>query len=1272
MFEITPDDVALLGDEQLRTLVGLLCEAELRTRGYSPVAATWGGNQTAKDGGLDVRVSLPIAKAIDGFIPRQATGFQVKKQDMPASAIAAEMRPKGILRPIFKELADSEGAYVIISSEGATSDTALKSRRQAMSDAVSELPNADRLALDFYDRTRLASWVRSHSGITVWVRSAIGRELQGWEPFGAWAYPKGGIDAEYLMDDGIRVCPRPVGSEGDLPTQAGLERIRTLLAQHHSVVRIVGLSGVGKTRFVQALFDSRIGAVSLDPSLAIYANMNNAPDPQPFSLASDLIASGMRAILIVDNCAADLHRRLAELVKKESSALSVLTVEYDIRDDQPEGTEVFEVQVASVELIEALLQKRFPALSQVNARTAAEFSGGNARIAIALADTVEKSGTLAGLSDDEIFQRLFVQRHQHDKSLLESAQACALVYSYNGEDLSGDETGELAKLGAVIGSSAEQMFSATSELLDRDLAQQRSVWRAILPHAIANRLAAMALRKLPAARIEASLFLGASERLLTSFSRRLGYLHTSPEAQGIVRKWLEPGGWMSDVWNLNQFGKVVFQNILPVDPEAVLTAIERSVPAHDSEAPISIGEYIPRVLRSLAYDAALFDRSIALLATLAVDGFQTIAKEAAKTHGSLFHLYLSGTHATVEQRLAAARKLLNSDNPAEIKLGYAALDALLQAFDFTSDFDFKFGARSRDYGYQPKVYGDITHWYRSVLSSAMDLLRANKDHADAIKPIIVSNFRGLWARGRVKEELEHAMLEIARREFWREGWLAVKQTRFFDEKNHKSDNFARLSALETALRPADLSQNVRGRIFQKRGAGYDLYDIDEEEGDDTTADVGRTMDRQAAEAIGYGEAVAADRQVLRELLPEIVSNEGHLLWQFGIGLVRGSRDPRALWIALAQQMPSILEADRNVQVFRGMISELNQVDQKLASELLDDAVGNSSLSPYFPVIQMAAPLDHAAIGRLLRSLQRGEAGMWIYQNLAFGGVTATADGADLAELLRAMVQKPDGVSVATRILHMRFFGDNNDKRPHAPELIEVGRELLKAIDFSNRNRRSDHDHCDVAKAALQGDGGHAVALEICRSMKLALQSENVYAFGHSELLKGIFVAQPRAALDAFLTGDSAGTTLGIRVIQDAGDHHPNPVMAVSVDTLLEWCGHDPSARFPALASVVSAFARAKEEDPPQWTAIAQRLIQDAPDPIPVVREFTARFRPTSWSGSRAAILDANVTLLDQIDVEGLSALAAFIATERASLKEEADHYRRWEDETDRTRDERFE
>ena len=123
MFEITADDIAVLNDENLRAVVARLCEAEVRRRGFSASYVTWGGNQNAADGGIDVRVALPPGSVTDGFVPRVGTGFQVKKQ-------------------------------LIVSSEGSTSDSALTSRRDAMKEAMKGVANADALALDAHASPR--------------------------------------------------------------------------------------------------------------------------------------------------------------------------------------------------------------------------------------------------------------------------------------------------------------------------------------------------------------------------------------------------------------------------------------------------------------------------------------------------------------------------------------------------------------------------------------------------------------------------------------------------------------------------------------------------------------------------------------------------------------------------------------------------------------------------------------------------------------------------------------------------------------------------------------------------------------------------------------------------------------------------------------------------------------------------------------------------------------------------------------------------------------
>src|ERR1044071_4187789 len=114
LLDITGDDIAQLTDADLRTLIGLLCEADYRSAGLPTKGIRWGGHQDASDGGFDVVVRDEVSPPWNSFIPRQSTAFQVKKPDMPRSEILKEMRPKDVLREEIKLLIGESGAYIIV------------------------------------------------------------------------------------------------------------------------------------------------------------------------------------------------------------------------------------------------------------------------------------------------------------------------------------------------------------------------------------------------------------------------------------------------------------------------------------------------------------------------------------------------------------------------------------------------------------------------------------------------------------------------------------------------------------------------------------------------------------------------------------------------------------------------------------------------------------------------------------------------------------------------------------------------------------------------------------------------------------------------------------------------------------------------------------------------------------------------------------------------------------------------------------------------------
>ncbi|MGJ7609237.1 hypothetical protein ACSFA7_33230 [Variovorax sp. LT1R20] len=1265
MFDITSDDISQLNDIDLRELVGRLCEAELIDHRLSPAAVTWGGNQTAADGGLDVRVMLPPGAQVEGFIPRRSTGFQVKLPDMPRGAILAEMRPTGAVRPVIQELAGEAGAYIVVSSKGSTADSALRSRRGAMRDALEGLADADQLHTDFYDRTRLATWVRRYPGLVTWVKARAGRALVGWRPYGPWSGAAEGVDAEYLLDDKLRLH---LGKHRDAPAQSVahvFDELRDELAQPGKIVRLVGLSGVGKTRLVQALFDARIGSRPLPPSLAVYTNLSDNPDPQPTGLASDLLANRTRAILIIDNCPPDLHRRLTELCSAQTSTVSVLTVEYDVRDDQPEGTQVVTLESSSSELIEMLIRRRYPHLSPVDARTIAEASGGNARIAVALAETVERSDTVAGLSNDELFQRLFRQRHDPDNALLRAAQVCALVYSFQGEALERDQA-ELTHLAALAGQAVTETYRHVGELLRRDLVQPRGIWRAVLPHAIANRLAARALEDTPYELINQQLVAGGTDRLARSFSRRLSFLHDHSVAASISARWLSPGGLLGDVAALNDLGRAMFENIAPVAPEAALTALERVNNDQPDVATAAWRQHLS-LLRSLAYDPLLFERSAHVLARASTqDTKNEDAKKASNTFLSLFTIYLSGTHASIEQRLNVIEQLLSSGEPKARALGLAALSKVLMSGHFSSAHKFSFGARSRDYGYRPSSDDEIRKWYGSAVAFIERLSMVRSELVPDLRDLLAKNFRRLWILVNKQNEFEELFLRFAANGFWREGWMACLRTMKLDRDRLTSVAASRLASLEAQLRPSTLPERVRALVL---GTPSDFWlDLDSTDGD---GDPMSAIKRSEAMARELGTAVAVDGVVLAELLPALLSG-GYGTWAFGRGLADASADARLTWETLVRGLELIASEQRDIQVLRGFLAQLWEQDQALAQHFLDTALHQPCLLDFLPLLHSAVQLDERGSERLERALRELQAPVWTYRHLASGRTTEHVAGTVLRALLLCIANQPEGFDVALEILYMRLHLDDSAQRAHEPELLEAGRELLQRVTFKGRGQNEDHRLAGIVKACVTGPDADRVAAEIAVRLRRAVAAYETSSFDNEDLLKVLLELQPTPVLDALFDDDEENQLTGISVFERLDSLEGSPADAISSDALIAWCERDRERHYLLAASIITFAHRPEANAPLGWSEQARALLARAPEPASVLARLIERFSPMSWSGSRAALMEANAELLNHLEPNIASRLERFVAQAKAQIAREVARERLSETEYDRARDERFE
>lgn len=1264
MFDIDGDEILALNDEDLRSLVARLCEAELIRLRLSPAAVTWGGNHTAADGGLDVRVTLPDDTHIDGFLPRRSTGFQVKKPDMPKKKIFLEMRPKGSIRPVIQDLANESGSYIIVSSTGSTSDSALIARKNAMHAALTDVSNGERLHVDFYDRSRIATWVRLFPGLALWVKSKIGKSISGWHPYGAWCGGTEEVNGEYLFDEHIRIHIGKQNKHSKYKATDAIDYIRGELIAPRRALRLVGLSGVGKTRFAQALFDSRIGSSALPDSLAIYTDLSDNPNPQPIGLASSLIANQSKAILIIDNCPPDLHSRLFEICSATNSTISVMTIEYDVRDDQPEGTQVIALEASSTLLIESLIRRRYPHISRVDASTIAGSSGGNYRIAIALAETIEQSESISGISNENLFQRLFRQRHDFSEPLYISAQACSLVYSFEGESTNLTDS-ELSKLASLADQPANLVYRHVEELRRRNLVQSRSKWRAVLPHAIANRLAATALENTPLETINTLFLREGSERLLLSFSRRLSYMHNNMKAKELSEIWLNEDGLLGDPTNFNDLKKKIFENIAPVNPELTISTLERVKKSAPSRA-VTVWSNHRNLIRSIAYEPALFQRCLNLITEIALHKeAPPYSPDATSVFKSFFPLYFSGTRASLEQRLQEIDNLFKSPDPERHNLGLLALKSMLQTSHFSSTSNFSFGARSRDFGYQPESRESIIEWYTKTLSLISQLAYSDKLLTNKLRTVIAERLVSLWRIPDLTEQLFNLCKQLSSDGFWSGAWTAYKALLRRNKDKATTDRQDKLKELESILKPSNLTEQIEVIVFS---SFYEDIEPDDFYQEASTTE--STSKYQTLENLAYqmGETAAANSTELLKLLPRLIRG-GPRVGSFAAGLARHS-DPDGIWTQIARELRVTPTNEINDQIVCGFVAELNRSNHLLKETILDQLAETLELRKLFPAVQAAAGLNGAGFKRLEQLIDKQEVSAHELHALAHHRSSDTISASLLRDFLIRIANSAEGVDVALEILFSQIFSDQIAKREPRSELIAAGLELFEKIKFSHTDKDS-YQIVELAKICLSTKNSGSTATKIAANLKEAIRNYEASPMENARLLETLLSTHPRTTLTT-LFDDEADEDRQHDLFDVPHELYPNPADSIPLTTLLSWCEEDPIKRFPIAARICTIHKADNSKHSEVWTIQALEILNKSPDPEKVIRVFSARLYPMSWSGSRAAVMEKNATLLEDLEAQSPQSTHHWIQEEIQALAKAIEYEKTMEFNRDRARDERFE
>ena len=1282
IFDLEKDDLLRLTDTELEELVARLAEAEVAANGHSPAWVSWSGSINAPDEGIDIHVQLPVDTLNTGFLVRADTILQAKKHSMPKASITNEMATDGQLSPTISGQAANSGSYIIVSLGDDCSPPMLKDRLKAMRDAVADDPNSDNIHLNFYDRSKLTQWLRQHPYIMLWVKEKLGQGYSGWQPYSAWSNPPHDVEDKLIFASGVTVT-LPSGKGEKLSIEESIDALRDLIRSTKKAIRVTGLSGVGKTRIVQALFDETVGSKALDRTITVYVDSGADPNPSAAAMLDRLIAEGRRAFMIIDNCPSELHSLLASKVSSTSNEVRLITVEYDIREDKPEITEVVHIEAVGPEVAEQLLLRRFPGIGQINARRIAEFSDGNARVALAIAERVEEHESLAQLSNAQLFDRLFEQRNRPDRDLREQAEILSLVYSFSISTIK-DGYNELEILGSISGHSQQQLFRSVKTLMDRHVIQKRGYWRAILPHAIANKLAASALESIPVDHIRATFEGSGSQRLLMSFAHRLGLLHDHPVAKEIVEAWLQPNGLLGRILTLEGMTARMLEYIGPVAPEVLLERIEAELSAPEFEGmdPHRNPQRstILKLLQMLAYEACAFDRCARLLIRVADYEDENNNYDAVRDKiVRFFQAYLSGTHASLNQRIAIMNECLLSDVARRRSLGFRMLSTALGGPPWTGYGMNEFGARPRDFGFRPS-HDELVKWRSAFIDVAVRSgTSGDPDLEGPARQTFANAFRGLWHHKAIRDKLVDSARKLNAHYPWVEGWKAVRSTIYFDHNKRKGkDDFEplpdKLAALERKLEPNELVPKIMTFVL---GKGHDYWALDADFDHQDRNTFRETTKRLDAKALQLGEDFAASDYELEELGPSLFSCDGKpYRTTFGRGLAKGSQNLRVGWQQLIDLLEQQPEGNKDFAVFGGFIEGADSSDPVLAEELLDQCAKHPQLRNVLVGLHPRRKFTETDLDRCVALLDDP----LVYPRM-YGPIIWRDDYAHLPEgrvldLAQRLLCQRNGDDVVLEALSMKL--------PDRKEAADTLGSALRRIGLKAAIQRLQGDHRDasgtidynmerVVSSALRFEGNEAEKLEWLDTIVGVIDEHHGFVHAFESAIATTIEVMPEAFLNHIFKATETEQRRRLFFLQDEGVRQ-SPLTKTDVDVLIGWCkARSDNDIWASIAAGVSLWS-ASDDERGVVTIMesAIRFLEASPEPEAVLKVFAERVTPSSWSGSRMNVMqpraDAIGRLVDHERPE-ISQAAKSVSAKLAKLIESEREHEQREDEE---REQRFE
>lgn len=1211
-FEVTAEHISVLVDRQLVSLTSRLLSVEAWAHNLPLGGIHVADNVDAPDGGEDARIQWPDGPPRTRFLPRRLNQFQVKATKItPAKAEREMIDSSGCIKPMVRSALEASGAYIMLCGR-----TLTQKRIQECEQSIRQILLENGLTVEdeqvqVRDASQIVSWVNSHPSVAVWVFEQTQPGLAG--PFRSWDHWHGrGEHAACSWVEDPRLEPFRA-------------RLVELISVPRGVARVVGLSGVGKSRLVLEAFrptaNGESPASSLSP-LVLYTVESETSAETVKKTVQNLADARMRAVIVVDRCLEETHQDLAAFVKPSSSRLSLVTIDHEIPKRTVLPDDSLLVEQADTTVIEGMLTQLSPALPGADQRRLVKFADGNPLMAVLIAQAWTDALPIASASDDTFIDRIILGRNPSDQKLLIEAAMLLGAFALVGSTppMHG-ELEEVARLGR--NRTADDLHSAFEELKSRGVVQQRGRLLTLQPRAIAFAMAERQWKDWRQRRWEEVLAGSLPEKLKTRAAERLALINASPIAAEVAQHVCRRGGVLDSLEELKREGNGdLLCSLAEIDTEIVANLLERVLePLSTVELKGLAGDLrrdLVRTAEKIAFVSRTFERGARLLLDLAVAENENWANNATGQFKGLFPVVLGGTEADGQERLRFLDKALQTTDNNRLNI---LVEALLKGAK-TEGFSRSIGAevhgsRPMFHCWQPATNEQIRSYLEQCVNRLIRLASRTDEVGRHARSGLGNRLSGLVWNGLV-DVAERAVDAITASQqcYWPEALTSLAKAVGHARKRLDAVTEERVKVLLDRLQPVGFDHRVQYLVTEMQ---WD-YPIDQRLDHDSR------RNRQIAAVEQLVAELLSRPAELTRLLPHLCQGRHRMASIFGGALAKQAAEPLDWQAPIVSAVAAAPFEERNFDLLTGYFAALAEREPQSVNAFKDEASRSDVFGPALPLLCWRIGISGHDIALACKALTAGTVPPSALHCWSLGRALGHFRPDELAPLFDCLINMDEqAFFIALDLMGMYAFRNKEALEGLRPQLRRAARI------FSNLQKRTvsgdlgDAHFQELMKWLLKKGRHDADARAIAMDLAKAMAEANDFDRGKSiepllPLLLSEFPEITWPLLGASIAaGGGPAWNLQYILGKELFSLGHAAILSLPEDTMFAWCHANPDIAPAFVARTVPLLTSSDPKDPArQLHPIIRRLLDEFGQREDVRQAISINLHTFGWTGGKAS------------------------------------------------------